>query len=66
MQKLCAFCNAPMPNERPYDYCLDPECYKLGYEQAEYFVLGVHKSTPIICAPTDKLVTDNKSYMNHK
>jgi hypothetical protein len=66
MSKLCAFCNAEMPDERPYDYCLEPECYALGFKQAEYYVLGVHKSTPIICSAKDKLVTANKSYMNHK
>lgn len=66
MTKLCAFCNSEMPDERPFDYCLSQECYELGYEQAEYFILGVHKSTPIICSKTDQLVTANKSYMNPK
>lgn len=64
--KRCVFCDEEIDDERPYDYCLNTECYELGFKQAEYVVLGVHKSTPIICSATDNLVTANKSYMNPK
>ena len=66
MTKQCVYCEAEMPEERPYDYCLREECYKLGFKQTPYVVLGVHKSTPIVCAADDALVTSNKSYMNPK
>jgi hypothetical protein len=66
MTKQCVFCDEEMDEERPFDYCLSSKCYSLGFKQAEYVVLGVHKSTPIVCSATDQLVTANKSYMNHK
>lgn len=64
--KICKFCNSIMNDDRPFDYCLEPECYEQGFEQASYVVLGVHKSTPIICSTDDSLVKANKSYMNPK
>lgn len=65
-ENRCVYCNELMPNDRPYNYCMEPACYKQGFKQTEYVILGVHKSTPIICAPTDDLVSANRSYMNAK
>jgi hypothetical protein len=65
-EKTCVFCGGGMHPERVYDYCLKEECYRQGFKQTEYVVLGVHKSTPIICSPTDQLVSANRSYMNAK
>ena len=61
----CVYCTAELSAERAemYTYCTSTECYKKGFEGPKYVVLGVHKSTPVICAVTDTLVTANKSYM---
>jgi hypothetical protein len=61
----CVYCGCDMRPERAelYDYCTSEECYKQGFKQSEYVVLGVHKSTPVICSVRDTLVTDNRSYM---
>lgn len=64
--KKCVYCDTQMDEERPYDYCLKPECYKQGFAKPRFVVLGVHKSTPIVCAAEDSLVTANRSYMNNK
>ena len=55
-----------MHPERPFDYCLDSSCYAKGFKQAEYYILGVHKSTPIVCSPKSSEVTANVSFMNAK
>jgi len=64
--KTCVYCGSAMHPERPFDYCLDDSCYAKGFKQAEYYILGVHKSTPIICSPKSSEVTANVSFMNAK
>jgi hypothetical protein len=55
-----------MHPERTFDYCLSRDCYKKGFKQAEYYVLGVHKSTPIVCGPNSDEVKAQVSFMNTK
>ena len=62
----CVYCGEEMDEDRPFPYCMKEECYDLGFKQTEYVILGVHKSTPIICSPTDSLVTANKTSITNK
>lgn len=62
----CKYCGNEMDEERPYDYCMEYECYEKGFAKASFVVLGVHKSNPIVCSVDDSLVTAQVSYMNHK
>jgi hypothetical protein len=62
----CVYCGCAMHPERPFNYCMKTNCYKKGFKQAEYYVLGVHKSTPIVCGPNSDEVKAQVSFMNTK
>ena len=64
--KTCVYCGETMHPERPYEYCLNEACYAKGFKQAEYYILGVHNSTPIVCGPNSSEVKAKTSFMNAK
>ena len=59
----CKFCGCDLPDGRPYDYCIAPDCYRQGFEKASYVVIGQHKGPPLVCNPNDPIVTAKVSYM---
>ena len=69
MTNTCRVCGDVLPDGRAelnLDYCLKSECYDACFSRTPYVVLGVHKSTPIVCAVDDPLVTARVSYMMTK
>ena len=60
------YCQSALHPERPFEYCLEASCYEQGFKQAEYYVLGVHKSAPVVVCVKSSEVTAKVSFMNVK
>jgi len=64
--RKCVYCGNDLHAERPFEYCLEASCYEKGFKQAEYYVLGVHKSAPVVVWAESSEVKAKISYMNVK
>lgn len=60
---ICRFCGEAMSDERPFDYCLAPDCYKQGFERTPFVVVGQHKGPPLVLSPRDSCITNKENTM---
>lgn len=59
----CRFCGAEMHPERPFDYCLAPDCYEQGFARTPVVVIGQHKGPPLVVSTQDDVIVHKLNTM---